>query len=1332
MKRILLKVIELLLSALSAVKSKISISNNSIEDSSYFQLSPISDLQKSKHYIDALNWALKNRREKDIKNIALTGPYGAGKSSILKAFQQNCIDKNLHFLNISLATFKEEIYDSSSTQTPEEKLRYIEVSILQQIFYHEEDNKIPDSRFKKIKVSSKKELTIKSVSLLTAFLCLFWLFSDGINFDSFPNFASTSIFFEKTSLLLIIGFMTYISFIYLKKESKKILFFIPISLVVINVLLSVLIGAKYIFNVDKYNYEVVQFSDFRKNLSAFSILYLLFFFFLLIKELITFLNKISVNKLKFQEAEIEIGSKHTKSIMNQYLDEILYFFSVRPYNVVIIEDLDRFKQTEIFTKLREINLLLNQSEKTKDKNIVFIYAVRDEMFHDKDRTKFFDFIIPIIPTINSSNSSQILLSKNIDNNYSLSESFIENISFIIDDMRLLHNICNEFFLYKNLLSPQLNPEKLFSIITYKNILPNDFVMLSNNQGELHRLINNKNNFISQINKKIDDEINILKLELVNLESNYHKNTVDLRKIYILKLIEKLNHFDSFILNDIEVTFDELTTNENFNYIINNSLHYNKLSNNRNSYNLSKEISPVNVKFNELESEINTSKGYKKLEAEIDDNKNNAVNSKRLKIKELENQKMINRNMRLIKLLKDERFDIKAESKTTSNKKLTVSKVGEASIERKLANKKNLIESQVQHSNLNIPLQNNEFLITFIKNGYIAEDYIEYISIFHEGSINRTDHSFYINVQNRIHQEFGYKLVRTSNLINKINTEDFSTEFIFNYNILDFVLKNKNEYKKQLENLIKKISDESEKSISFIISSFENIENIDEFTKELTAKWSNFWTAISANKTIDTSLLDDIFLATIKFSDIESLKNISNNNTFKQKIYKNPLFLSIIDDEQRIKEIITKLAVDFEILDLENSPKELVNFVYKEYRYEINIQNVEKFIKFYGQFNQVNFDKSNYKAIQESNCEPLKEYIHEYIGDYISNIYLLLITNNEEEESHYIDLLNNEDITDNSFDSIINKVNTKITDASTLLNKEIQLKMLSQNKIKETWENVLFLINNEISIEAVSMYLNDINNASVLSNHKISRDKNSEGTFRYSKSYKKVLELNSISLESYKLLIKSNVWIYKNIDIENLSDEKLNILIIETAIVPDKTNFTIIKEKKPNFLLLFIELNTPKILNILEEIEIDNFDLEKILKSKKLSDDAKNKFLNRLTEDDIILNSNNITLIAELKAKNNSISFSDDLLSTILKNNAIPSKNKIIIYNKNYSKLENSEIGDFIINLSRNYAEIANKDKQALIEKNSDNFTMLEILKNKGFINSYKEEKKGIRIYHKRK
>lgn len=67
-----------------------------------------------------------------------------------------------------------------------------------------------------------------------------------------------------------------------------------------------------------------------------------------------------LNKLNLKDGEIEVIENN--SIFNKHLDEILYFFQVTDYNVVIIEDLDRFGTPNIFLKLRELNQLINESK----------------------------------------------------------------------------------------------------------------------------------------------------------------------------------------------------------------------------------------------------------------------------------------------------------------------------------------------------------------------------------------------------------------------------------------------------------------------------------------------------------------------------------------------------------------------------------------------------------------------------------------------------------------------------------------------------------------------------------------------------------------------------------------------------------------------------------------------------------------------------------------------------------------------------------------------------------------------------------------------------------
>ena len=80
------------------------------------------------------------------------------------------------------------------------------------------------------------------------------------------------------------------------------------------------------------------------------------------------------------------------------MDEIIYFFEENKiYDTIIFEDLDRFNNLEIFIKLRELNRILNNDDCIK--NVKLHLYMRYVMIYLKvsERTKFFDFIIPVIP-----------------------------------------------------------------------------------------------------------------------------------------------------------------------------------------------------------------------------------------------------------------------------------------------------------------------------------------------------------------------------------------------------------------------------------------------------------------------------------------------------------------------------------------------------------------------------------------------------------------------------------------------------------------------------------------------------------------------------------------------------------------------------------------------------------------------------------------------------------------------------------------------------------------------------------------------------------------------
>lgn len=67
----------------------------------YRDLAPDDDLKNNEEYFSALKWALKNPK---VKNIAISGPYGAGKSSIIQSFVKKY--PKYKYINISLVLRK--------------------------------------------------------------------------------------------------------------------------------------------------------------------------------------------------------------------------------------------------------------------------------------------------------------------------------------------------------------------------------------------------------------------------------------------------------------------------------------------------------------------------------------------------------------------------------------------------------------------------------------------------------------------------------------------------------------------------------------------------------------------------------------------------------------------------------------------------------------------------------------------------------------------------------------------------------------------------------------------------------------------------------------------------------------------------------------------------------------------------------------------------------------------------------------------------------------------------------------------------------------------------
>lgn len=162
--------------------------------------------------------------------------------------------------------------------------------------------------------------------------------------------------------------------------------------------------------------------------------------------------------------------------------------------------------------------------------------LRDDIFVSKDRTKFFDFIIPVIPVVDSSNSYNQFIDLLKENNLfeKFDESFLQGLSLYIDDMRLLINICNEFLIYINRLNiTELDYNKMLAIITYKNIFPRDFSELQVNRGFIYSLFSKKSEYIELAKNDLEKRISEKEIQIKNAQNELLESIQELDSIFHL-------------------------------------------------------------------------------------------------------------------------------------------------------------------------------------------------------------------------------------------------------------------------------------------------------------------------------------------------------------------------------------------------------------------------------------------------------------------------------------------------------------------------------------------------------------------------------------------------------------------------------------------------------------------------------------------------------------------------------------------------------------------------------------------------------------------------------
>ncbi|MDD2943656.1 MAG: hypothetical protein PHC51_11910 [bacterium] len=1185
--------------------------------SPFTDLTPVDNADPDGSYAKALSFAFENQ---NIKNIALTGPYGSGKSSIIKTYEKN---SDFEFLNISLASFKEEGKKSVDAAL-------IERSILQQMLYGADANKLPYSRFKRI--------TTPEHPLLTAMFLAAWVVTVFVLYRHRNELFALEFF----SLILLVDFAISI--------------------------------------------PVVIASDIYK--ATFGI---------------------SLKKVSLMNAEIETGETSENSILNRHLDEIIYFFRETTYDAVVIEDLDRFGNPEIFVKLREINKLINDNSQNKTGHpIKFLYALKDDMFsHTKNRAKFFDFIIPVVPIINSSNSldkmqerlRELDVARKTHIEERINGGFLREVSFYIDDLRLIHNIFNEFVIYYDrLMSESLDVTKLLAMMIYKNVYPSDFENLHSGKGAFFQICAKRAELLLNTKRRLSEQLVELRAQIVQSDNEQARDAQELISAYIGHIVMRYggNNFTSgFLCNGNLIPFSQITTLDQFNPILSErNIHLYAQSQYQ-----GRQSNPTGKSFSQIEEEINPGETF------LGRAKN--IENKSPK-KKMELQKEILRTEREIAELPYQRF-----SEILKGPDFKFSEL--------------MDECKISNSDL---------LVYLVREGYLDENYHLYISTFHEGRLTKNDREYILTIRNYGVANPTHKIDTPREVCENIREEDFAHEYVLNVTLMDYLLENKNANSGRIKAAMHFISKHFLQSEVFFSAYFAAGKFNGELIKALSSEWPGF-----AKAAIQSSKGAEYLSHILRYVDADYVSQKMNiENVLTQFISESgELILTSGMQLPDSYDCIKKLNVRFVNLYLLEENLALLRYAYEESLYAINLHNVKFILENSDKLDDENIargnvlsatgidattqETANFTSILASNNSRLKEYIEQNLPDYIKHVFLLLPNNTDESEAVIKWLLNHEALDDELKKQIISR-QKYVFETFDELPESLWAHLLQEEKIATTWQNISRYFSHEESDKTVvTNILGRHNVADKLSSSVFSIDDIGEENSKSLSSF--ILNNDEINDSDYGKLIKRLPYPYHEFP-AGISEKKiLNLAKVGTVMLTDKSFTFAVNNNQLTAELIGNNFNT--FIKEKEKFPITD-DVRELLLSSDISREYKVAVCLDVSSSGASGSKQLARLIADLLVSNEiDCSKFDARVLTSAIANARTANDSIKLLLKCLPDWDEAKAMGVLATLPEPFSEISIYGKRPKLDHNEINLELAKLLEVKGFVSSITLEDRMIKI-----
>lgn len=612
----------------------------------------------------------------------------------------------------------------------------------------------------------------------------------------------------------------------------------------------------------------------------------------------------------------------------------------------------------------------------------------------------------------------------------------------------------------------------------------------------------------------------------------------------------------------------------------------------------------------------------------------------------------------------------------------------------------------------------------LRNGYLDENYEDYINYFHPNSINKEEMNFILGVRNhRSEAEYSVSIKNVEQVFNRLQDFEFEQKEVLNFDLVDYALSRKMSTA-SVNVLIEQLSNGKEESMLFIKAYIERGVNVDKLIYCLCKKNIFLWSDITEDDGISLETRYRYLVLLLKYADIDDI--VEQDRVVQDEGSTigilTDFLLSHTDVLKNIKnapvdkqiQLINNLEIKFCNLELDTVDEAIKEEVFGNWHYELNNLMIQRLFEWKSPENVNDLKYKNYTSIRNLAYQPLTDYVEDYFTAYINNIVLGIETNENEEIDALEDIIErllpeNEELCfkvlekEKSIWYDIKFCCKDVHEEALQSKKKIWDFLLDHSRIQCTWDNFVTYYEQYGSVSSWEEYfdrnidalLNDIDNQVV------TEEVLSALIFA---------DITEDSFRKYVLKVKLNP--YKE-SLTKLSKMKLKVMI-ENGLLPYNVTFWDEMESvAPEYRVFYAETNKAAFIALLDDVEIKNEEINSLLQSELFFPSEKQNILTKL---DVA------TLGMEIAQVISGLPYIIDRIYTDAAWNILEDNDKYALLLNQIDAYENEELPKLFAELAPIYHQIVERTRHKFKFAYTDyNKALLDKLLQKGYITKADEE-----------